>query len=100
MCPALVSQSRFISIPAVTNEEYALQAPKTSVDPEKGTVAGSGCLLEVFAQNHVLPQVGELPMKWIEDGHTVTLDGTFRMTDGGRGGFGGVASLVVPAKYI
>ncbi len=85
---------------AMTEKEYILQAPKTPVHSKEGTVAGGGCLLEVLAQNHVLPQVGGRAMEWIEDGDTVTLDGTFTTADGGRGGFGGVTSLVVPAKGI
>ncbi|KIX06977.1 fumarylacetoacetase [Rhinocladiella mackenziei CBS 650.93] len=57
-----------------------------------------GCLLEVFAQNHVLPEVGGKPMSWLEDGDTFTIEGWFRTEDGSKGGFGGVTNLVLSAK--
>lgn len=55
-----------------------------------------GCLLEVFAQNHELPIVGETPMSWLEDGDRLTIEGVFKTSDGSRGGFGPLSSVVVP----
>jgi fumarylacetoacetase len=57
-----------------------------------------GCLLEVLAQKHVLPEVGAKPMSWIEDGDELTIEGSFKTSDGSRVGFGGLTSLVLPAR--
>ncbi len=56
-----------------------------------------GCLLEAFAQKHVLPSVGGNPMSWLEDGDQVTMEGWFTTKDGKRSGFGGLTNLVRPA---
>ncbi|KAK4893282.1 hypothetical protein LTR27_008405 [Elasticomyces elasticus] len=57
-----------------------------------------GCLLEVFAQMHTLPTVGGSAMAWLEDGDTVTFEGSFKTADGSNGGFGGLANRILPAK--
>ncbi len=57
-----------------------------------------GCLLEVFAQGHILPDVGGKPMSWVEDGDRLEIEGRFKTADGRIGGFGGLASIVLPAK--
>jgi len=57
-----------------------------------------GCLLEALAQKHQLPGVGGNPMSWLEDGDRFTIEGSFRLQDGSRGGFGGVTSVVLPAE--
>ncbi|KAK5047217.1 hypothetical protein LTR84_006739 [Exophiala bonariae] len=67
--------------------------------PENKTGLGTyGCLLEAFAQRHRLPEVGGKPMSWVEDGDTVTMDGWFMSKDGRMCGFGGLTSIIQPAR--
>ena len=65
---------------------------------EKIGLGTYGCLLEAFAQKHVLPEVGGKPMSWIEDGDHVVMDGWFRTEDGRKCGFGGLTNMVLPAR--
>ena len=65
---------------------------------EKIGVGTYGCLLEAFAQKHVLPEVGKKPMSWVEDGDSITMEGWFKTEDGRRSGFGGLSNSVLPAR--
>lgn len=70
-----------------------ISSPAPEVKKGVGTY---GCLLEVFAQKHELPTVGDKPMSWLEDGDRLSIEGWFKTADGSLGGFGGVSSVVVP----
>ena len=70
-----------------------VSSPAPEVKKGLGTY---GCLLEVLAQKHELPSVGEQPMMWLEDGDELRFEGSFELADGSRGGFGGVSGIVVP----
>lgn len=72
-----------------------ISSPAPKVKKGLGTY---GCLLEVLAQKHELPEVGGRPMSWLEDGDTLSFDGSFKTKDGSKGGFGGVSGLIVPGS--
>ena len=72
-----------------------ISSPVPEVKSGLGTY---GCLLEALAQRHELPKVSGRAMEWLEDGDVFTIEGQFETCDGGRGGFGGVSSMVLPAK--
>ncbi|KIW99294.1 fumarylacetoacetase [Cladophialophora bantiana CBS 173.52] len=72
-----------------------ISSPAPEVKKGLGTY---GCLLEALAQKHVLPEVDGEPMSWIKDGDEFTIEGWFNTEDGGRGGFGGLRSLILPAR--
>ena len=64
-----------------------------------GLCASSICFsMEVFAQKHELPLVGQKPVAWLEDGDKLTMEAWFTTQSGARAGFGGLKSLVLPAK--
>ncbi|KAF2101143.1 putative fumarylacetoacetate hydrolase [Rhizodiscina lignyota] len=73
-----------------------LSSPPDKIQ-EDSKVAGNGCLAEILACKHILPDVGGRPMQWLEDGDGLTIEGWFTAADGTKAGFGGVTGLVVPA---
>jgi fumarylacetoacetase len=71
-----------------------ISSPAPDVKTGLGTY---GCLLEVHAQKHVLPEVAGGEMAWLEDGDRFSIEGWFDGEDGTRCGFGGLVNVVMPA---
>ena len=63
----------------------------------EGSPSTFGCLSEInFCGNH-LPHVAGRPVRWLDDGDVVTMEGWFKTADGSMAGFGPLHGRIVPA---